>query len=1191
VAKALKRLNSSGKEEYSVLHNKLKPHGVQDFSAISGFGDDIYILDSRACKVHIFNAETGDYKGSMGGKGKQENTFSKAVSMAVDSEGMIHVLDSEQKKIARFKKSEGYGGVLNYNFVRNVSLANLKVKPMLLRIKEDMLYCLLADGSIISIDKTSEKQTVMNLGNVKAKSFDFIYEGDLAVVDNLTQKLRIYTAPKYGRKAEYFGIRSGAAFPHFAQIQNIRYDVPNSRLAIMDSQAEGLRFLNFYASLGDAPLPRMSLDAQGNILLKWDTDSGINSWVIRKINNKDAVQEHISVPEYICQTPSPKLYSYSVRAIAADQKQSSESGMLTDYYSYANYLRQEKRYRDAIQAYERAQVILQDDRVKEQIVTTYSEMADSYSAIGDYDHAHEALDEALKLTQYISLIDKKCELYSIEKKYQRAIELLMRVTPSYQDYEPLTWRFIQLSYLAENYDDVIRVAKIYRKKYEDKLELYEYEAESYKKRGEIEAAIDVYITINTKQPSFETELEIAGLSIELDSFHEAQQRLSLLRQKYPGKPMAEVSYLLGRCQLGLEIFGRAQEYFGEAIAGDNKNPVYYHYLGLAYQQPGMLEEAKTNFKRAYELAPQNVEYAFAYAKLLHEELSTDAALKVMRAINEYIGTNAAAADYHLLYAKILRDLKQYKEAMAEISKARNYRPDSFEINKLYTDIETDYRIDQGNLPPLQLQDLRVDKIYPALNSFYQKNPIGTVVLKNNRDNAIENITLNVQITGVGVEKEFVERIVPANSEKKVYLRADFLDEVFNLSGPKEIRVSAKYFYMGAEESAPLPAKNIEILPRGAMDWSNRSSLACFINPSEHYIGHFVQTNILPVFGSDSGSVQHKNKNILNAIKVYSFYSANGFQYVSDPSTSNQRHSELDNVRFPTETISAKSGDCEDFLVLLAASLESIGISTALIDLPASGENSGHVMLAIDSQMNAGEIRNSGLDTDAFIMYKNSYWLPLETTFMGKEGFIQAWLYAKKLYEDSQSSTAPATLISFSDAHESYPPSSYSRVYTGWDQSKVKGSDVQKVYNSEVSKLSNMSLENKLLEYLNTLDRYPDNINYRLKYARELWMLNKKTEAENQYLQVIAREPNNFTANLHLGNICAEASRTEDARYYYNKALAKADDRQKDQIYCNLCILEYQNQDKQRALEYFNLLSDKRILQERERSIYLDLSHN
>ena len=87
--------------------------------------------------------------------------------------------------------------------------------------------------------------------------------------------------------------------------------------------------------------------------------------------------------------------------------------------------------------------------------------------------------------------------------------------------------------------------------------------------------------------------------------------------------------------------------------------------------------------------------------------------------------------------------------------------------------------------------------------------------------------------------------------------------------------------------------------------------------------------------------------------IWNYLRSLNLTYVSDPNSGYANVSEggvIDYIQFATQTLTRKSGDCDDLVTLISNSLESIGISTAYIDVP------GHVFLAFDTKVSPENIR-------------------------------------------------------------------------------------------------------------------------------------------------------------------------------------------------------------------------------------------
>jgi hypothetical protein len=113
------------------------------------------------------------------------------------------------------------------------------------------------------------------------------------------------------------------------------------------------------------------------------------------------------------------------------------------------------------------------------------------------------------------------------------------------------------------------------------------------------------------------------------------------------------------------------------------------------------------------------------------------------------------------------------------------------------------------------------------------------------------------------------------------------------------------------------------------------------------------------------------------------------QYVNDPKKSQ------DHVQYPSETLSLKSGDCEDMTVCYAALLASMGFSVAFIDVvPPSTPEQSHVYMMFDSGIPGMDAAAISDNSKRYVIRKNTQgvetaWIPVETTDI-RNGFEEAW---------------------------------------------------------------------------------------------------------------------------------------------------------------------------------------------------------
>jgi len=142
---------------------------------------------------------------------------------------------------------------------------------------------------------------------------------------------------------------------------------------------------------------------------------------------------------------------------------------------------------------------------------------------------------------------------------------------------------------------------------------------------------------------------------------------------------------------------------------------------------------------------------------------------------------------------------------------------------------------------------------------------------------------------------------------------------------------------------------VEILGRNNWDYKY-SSWAQFVTPQDKIIRDAVSS-------AGSFSTQSSEGIIYAAGEMWDFLGNLDIGYISDP---NKEY-----VQYPAEVLNTKKGDCDDLAILYATMLESVGIESAVIEIP------GHLFAAY---------------------YDETHIYPVETTMIG-DSFEDAGNYA------------------------------------------------------------------------------------------------------------------------------------------------------------------------------------------------------
>ena len=150
-----------------------------------------------------------------------------------------------------------------------------------------------------------------------------------------------------------------------------------------------------------------------------------------------------------------------------------------------------------------------------------------------------------------------------------------------------------------------------------------------------------------------------------------------------------------------------------------------------------------------------------------------------------------------------------------------------------------------------------------------------------------------------------------------------------------------------------------------------------------------------------------------------FNALHGISYKTDPNIPFNSGTN-DDIKYPHEMLTRLTaqisddnksnvfGDCDDSTALYCSLLESVGIKTALIQLPS------HVMMAFElGQVSINRAQQANLPY--YTPINGQVWIPIETTLI-KDGFVAAW---EAGYEEIQGTGVGDSTATVEEAWEKY----------------------------------------------------------------------------------------------------------------------------------------------------------------------------
>jgi tetratricopeptide (TPR) repeat protein len=316
---------------------------------------------------------------------------------------------------------------------------------------------------------------------------------------------------------------------------------------------------------------------------------------------------------------------------------------------------------------------------------------------------------------------------------------------------------------------------------------------------------------------------------------------------------------------------------------------------------------------------------------------------------------------------------------------------------------------------VSISNVSFKPIFTAAFKYYVKEPVGEIEVSNNSDLSYRNVKVSLALKRY---TDFAtEKIIPDLSPGEkltVPVTLTFNNTILELTEdtPVQVDIRLSYFEDNAEkivsQNAPL-----SLYSRNAISWNEKSRIASFITPKDAPVVEFSRQAIrafLPQLKTTAVM-----KPFAKAMLFFESMKALNISYVQDPKTPYSEASKnpeiLDYVQFPRETLRRRTGDCDDTTALLSSLLESIGVETAVIDTP------GHIFMMANTEESNPE--TLGLPIDRFVEYKNTYWVPIETTKLSA-GFIDAWQTAATEVKRGKD-LGSVEFLTFSDAGEKYAP--------------------------------------------------------------------------------------------------------------------------------------------------------------------------
>ncbi len=476
----------------------------------------------------------------------------------------------------------------------------------------------------------------------------------------------------------------------------------------------------------------------------------------------------------------------------------------------------------------------------------------------------------------------------------------------------------------------------------------------------------------------------------------------------------------------------------------------------------------------------------------------------------------------------------YQDAMKTLERLRRLSPNDAEVSSMYTELKSVFSPGSAvsALPSLVVDSVEVAPVFPAKINIYPRTPNGVVYVSNPTKSALRNVKVTAfarKFMDFPSEGETLPELKSGASQVPLMVSTQINSASLSVTEDTTVQMQ---FTLSWEEDGKSTSMSVvrpvTIYRKSAMDWGDLSMLSCFVLPNDESVSAFVFGNL-----KDDGS-PCLSLNVRKAMQIADALGSIPLNYVSDPVNPavdqiGNKYA-IDTVRFPSETLSKKGGDCDDMTTLFCSALESAGVPCAVVTVP------GHIFLAFDSGMKRGAAL-SMLEAAKKLRFipdellpderKGSLWIPVEATALSS-GFYESWMLAGgELFDSKTKECVVEEFVCLEYARADYPP-------VGFSAKKVNVSSDKKV-SASLDSDSSARLKKDALEVFDTFVGLSKSAKELNRVAKLYFSLGEKEKAVAALESAVACDPNYRSSFVNLAALHRSIGNPSKASEYASRA--------------------------------------------------------
>ncbi|NOY07350.1 MAG: hypothetical protein GXP33_00710 [Spirochaetes bacterium] len=459
-----------------------------------------------------------------------------------------------------------------------------------------------------------------------------------------------------------------------------------------------------------------------------------------------------------------------------------------------------------------------------------------------------------------------------------------------------------------------------------------------------------------------------------------------------------------------------------------------------------------------------------------------------------------------------------------------YRYQDGLYSSVFTGLNANISLSGARKIRIKMKDIKFDPVFPVFYTYYNDNPIGSVKIINNEPGTIKNIRVSFFVQGYMDKPKLCVEIetMKKGQERVVPLYALFNKSILNITEGTKVNAEVKVSYdIAGEETSGEENKTLQVYDRNAMIWDDDRKAASFVTAKDPTVLSFGKRYGGLVRDRGSSAV---SRNFRIGMGIFQALTLSDLNYVIDPTTPYKEFSKnkfaVDNLQFPVQTLQYNAGDCDDLSILFCALMESVGIETAFITVPA------HIYAAFALELSEEEAKKTFRDPGSLIFEDGKVWVPVETTALNVD-FIKAWNIGVSEWKKNVVN-GKAKLLSIHSAWKIYDPVGFES-----EEKKLNLPTNEAVLASYKDTLRSF-IEMQIHDRVNALNKRIKNSSRNSRLYNKLGVLYARfgffDKAEEAFIK--ASKKQYIPAKLNLGNIYLIKGRQKEASLVFNEVLKK-----------------------------------------------------